>query len=217
VNVLALDCATEALALALRAGARLYTRVVREGLRHAQTVAPQIAQLLAQASLSAAALDLVVVGVGPGSFTGLRIALATAKGLARGCSCALVGVPTLDALAWPRRIWPGLVVPLLDAGKGRVYAALYREGRRASDFLDIAAGDLKAAVGDERAVLLTGPFARDAGPRTGVRSWTLDPAYELPDPAALLELGMTMRGRGEGDAAAPVYLRKSEAEYASRR
>lgn len=214
MNVLAFDSATEALALALRAGPKLYTRVVREGLRHAQTLVPQVEQVLGQASLAAAALNLVVVGVGPGSFTGVRIALATARGLARGASCALVGVPTLDALAWPRRAWPGLVVPVLDAGKGRLYAALYRSGRRVSDFLDAAAGDLRAAVGDERTVLFTGPFAREAGQRAALESWALDPGYEVPDPLALLDLGVEMRGRGEGDDAAPVYLRKSEAEYA---
>jgi tRNA threonylcarbamoyladenosine biosynthesis protein TsaB len=216
VNVLARDTATEAAAVALRAGDRLYSRVAREGLRHAQTLLPQIEQLLAQASIPAAALDLVVVGVGPGSFTGLRIALATARGVARGAACALVGVPTLDALARPLRAWPGLVIPVIDAKKDRVYAAAYREGVRVSEFLDIPAGELTAAVGGGEPVLLTGPFAAEAARCAGLPHWKPDPWHALPDPAALLELGEAASARGEGADPAPVYLRKSEAEYKTR-
>ncbi len=216
MNVLALDTATEASALALRAGDRLYSRIAREGLRHAQTLVPQIEQLLAQATLPAAELDLVVVGVGPGSFTGLRIGLATARGLARGASCALVGVSTLDMLAWPLRIWPGLVVPVVDAKKDRVYAAAYRGGGRVSEVLDVAAAELGAAVGDAEPVLITGPFAAEAARQARAASWTLDASHELPDPLALLELGAAARARGEGGDPAPVYLRKSEAEYKNR-
>jgi len=215
VNVLALDTATEAAAIALRAGDRLYARVAREGLRHAQTLVPQIEQLLAQAAIAGAALDLVVVGIGPGSFTGLRIAIATARGLARGASCALVGVPTLDVLARPLRAWPGLVVPVIDAKKDRVYAASYRGGDRVSEFLDVAAADLGAAVGCGEA-LLTGPFAAETARRAGLGAWTLDLSHGLPDPVALLELGEAAGARGEGADPAPVYLRKSEAEYKTR-
>ena len=216
MNVLALDTATEASALALQAGDRLYSRTAREGLRHAQSLVPQIEQLLAQAALAAAALDLVVVGVGPGSFTGLRIAIATARGLARGAPCDLVGVPTLDVLAWPLRFWPGLVVPVIDAKKDRVYAAAYREGSRVSEFLDLAAAELGAALGDGDPVLLTGPFAGEAARRAAIAAWTLDSSHGLPDPLALLALGAAARARGEGAEPAPVYLRKSEAEYKSR-
>ena len=215
MNVLALDTATEAAAIALRAGDRLYARVAREGLRHAQTLVPQIEQLLAQAAIAGAALDLVVVGIGPGSFTGLRIAIATARGLARGASCALVGVPTLDVLARPLRAWPGLVVPVIDAKKDRVYAASYRGGDRVSEFLDVAAADLGAAVGGGPA-LLTGPFAAEAARRAGLAAWTLDLSHGVPDPVALLELGEAACARGEGADPAPVYLRKSEAEYKTR-
>ncbi len=216
MNVLAVDSATETLAVALRVDTRLYARVAHEGLRHAQALIPQIEQILAQASLAAADLDLVVAGTGPGSFTGLRIALATAKGLARGASCALVGVPTLDAIAWPRRVWPGLVVPVLDAKKERVYAALYREGRRVSEFLDVAAEELIGVIGGESPVLLTGPFAGRLAAIAGVPAWSLDPSYELPDPVALLELGVEAHASGDAAEAAPLYLRKSEAEYSNR-
>ena len=210
MNVLALDSATEALVVALRAGPRLYTRCVREGLRHAQTMVPQVQQVLAQASIPAGALDLVVVGVGPGSFTGLRIALSTAAGLARGAGCPVVGIPTLDAIAWPTQAWPGVVVAVLDARKGRVYAACYRGAGRVSEFLDVAAEDLPGAVDGQQPVLVTGPFAREVGSR--FPSWTLDPAHAEPSGIGLLELGIAASGHGGGAQAVPVYLRKTGAE-----
>jgi tRNA threonylcarbamoyladenosine biosynthesis protein TsaB len=226
-NVLALDTATEAIVLALRCGPRLYVRAAREGLRHAQSLAPQVEQLLAQAGLVASELDLVVAGTGPGSFTGLRIALATARGIARGAGCPLVGVPTLDALAWARRFWPALVVPVIDARKGRVYAAFYLEGRRLGGFVDVAPNELAAAAAAAAAAagvaapapgggaaLLTGPHA--AAPQLPASpAWAVDPAAGLPDPAALLELGWERHARGGAADVEPIYLRRSQAEQAA--
>ncbi len=214
MNILALDCATESLVVALRAGSCVYTRTVREGLRHAQTIAPQVEQTLAQASLQARDLGLIVAGVGPGSFTGLRIALATARGLARGASCPLVGVCTLDALAWPLQTWAGLVVPVLDARRGRVYAALYRSGSRVCEPQDLTTEELAGLTEGERAVVLTGPFAREAGAAAALARCAIDPAHGAPDGVALLDLGAATHERGgQGGDVVPVYLRRSEAEY----
>jgi tRNA threonylcarbamoyladenosine biosynthesis protein TsaB len=226
-NVLALDTATEAIVLALRCGPRVYARAAREGLRHAQSLAPQVEQLLAQAGLAASALDLVVAGTGPGSFTGLRIALATARGIARGAGCRLAGVPTLDALAWSRRFWPALVVPVIDARKGRVYAAFYLAGRRLGGFVDVAPDELAAAAAAAAAAagiaapapgggaaLLTGPHA--TSPQLPASAaWVVDAGAVLPDPAALLELGWERAARGDSADVEPVYLRRSQAEQAT--
>jgi tRNA threonylcarbamoyladenosine biosynthesis protein TsaB len=213
LNALALDSATETLVVALGAGDRLYTRTARQGLRHAQTIVPQVEQLLAQASLGPRDLDLVVAGTGPGSFTGLRIALATARGLARGASCPVVGVCTLDAMAWPLQAWPGLVVPLLDARKGRVYTALYRSGVRVCGLLDATLEELAGLLEGERDVVLTGPHSPTAAQHPSLARCAVDAGHPGPDASGLLELGMAAHGRGEGGDAVPVYLRRSEAEH----
>ncbi|MBA2849685.1 tRNA (adenosine(37)-N6)-threonylcarbamoyltransferase complex dimerization subunit type 1 TsaB [Thermosulfuriphilus ammonigenes] len=87
-------------------------------------------------------ITTVAVSLGPGSFTGLRIGLATAKGLAYALKCNILGIPTLDALASHLPEVQGIVCPLLDAKKSQVYAALYRRGHRISDYLAISPQEL---------------------------------------------------------------------------
>jgi tRNA threonylcarbamoyladenosine biosynthesis protein TsaB len=97
-----------------------------QGGSHARTVLPLIESTLASAGMGLRDLDLIAVSIGPGSFTGLRIGLSVAKGLAMATGLPVVGVPTLEAYAQsagPRR---GLVCPVLDARKGEVYAAAFR-------------------------------------------------------------------------------------------
>jgi tRNA threonylcarbamoyladenosine biosynthesis protein TsaB len=93
---------------------------------HAETLAPVARRILADAGWSISTLDVVVISIGPGSFTGLRVGLSLGKGLAFGRDLALVPVSTLDALAEVAEAEPGeLVCPILDARKGELYAALY--------------------------------------------------------------------------------------------
>jgi len=135
VWLLALDTSTPCTALALG-------RVDREAGTHAlvgaathddrkapasSLLAPRISALLAAAGISAKALGVVVCGVGPGMFTGTRVALATAKGLAFALPCPLFVVSTLAAVAGGAAR-DGAVLALLDARRGEVYAARFMLG-----------------------------------------------------------------------------------------
>ena len=93
-------------------------------LTHSERLLPMVDQTLGLAQLDLDAIGSVVVSIGPGSFTGLRIGLATVKGLAHARPYRLYGVSTLDALAWQQP--EGIVVSLLDARREQVYAAIYR-------------------------------------------------------------------------------------------
>jgi tRNA threonylcarbamoyladenosine biosynthesis protein TsaB len=93
---------------------------------HTETLLPLIGRVLAQAGVTLAEIEGIGVSIGPGSFTGLRIALGTVKGFAYAMGQKVVGVPTLEALARTVSEGAGLVCPLLDARKGEVYAALFR-------------------------------------------------------------------------------------------
>src|SRR5690606_3548539 len=91
--------------------------------RHGETLFPLLAFALEHAGLARTDVDLLAVGIGPGSFTGTRIGVATAKGLAVALDRPLVGVVSLAAIA---RGAPGAwIVPVVDAHKGEVYAAAY--------------------------------------------------------------------------------------------
>jgi tRNA threonylcarbamoyladenosine biosynthesis protein TsaB len=105
-------------------------RVIVEGFlqtrkTHSERLLPLIDFWLREAELSLADLDGIAVTLGPGSFTGLRIGLATAKGLALGAGKPLLGIPTLDALALNLVGVPGFICPILDARKSEVYTAVY--------------------------------------------------------------------------------------------
>ncbi|HSA58226.1 MAG TPA: tRNA (adenosine(37)-N6)-threonylcarbamoyltransferase complex dimerization subunit type 1 TsaB [bacterium] len=100
-------------------------------VRHSERLMPAIEHLLRDAEVAPSEIDLFAVAEGPGSFTGLRIGIAAAQGLALAHGRPVAGVSTLKGLAMNAAVFPGLVVPLLNAFRGEVYFGVYRmEGGR---------------------------------------------------------------------------------------
>jgi tRNA threonylcarbamoyladenosine biosynthesis protein TsaB len=125
--LLALDTATQLVGIALHDGQTILSECSWVGgRRQTAELAPEVALTLRRVDVTPRQLSAVAVAIGPGSFTGLRIGLAFAKGLALAHRIPLVGVPTLDVLAWgqPRRDEPMLA--LLRAGRGRVAGVWYK-------------------------------------------------------------------------------------------
>src|SRR5688572_12718203 len=98
--------------------------------RHGDELFPTIERILARAGATLAGVTRVAVATGPGSFTGLRVAIAAAQGLARGVGAALVGVSTLDVLAYPHAPSKLRTCSLLPASRSEHYAAIYQERHR---------------------------------------------------------------------------------------
>lgn len=96
------------------------------GLTHSEQLLPLIVDLLEQSRISMTDVGGIAIAGGPGSFTGLRIGMATAKALAQGSNIPLLSVPTLEALAYTQCTSGGLVAPVMNARKSEVYAALFR-------------------------------------------------------------------------------------------
>lgn len=128
--VLGINTATETLAVALARGGKVHAEWWSDGAarqRHAEVLLVAMDALLKVADLGRADLGALAVAVGPGGFTGVRTALATAKAVALALDLPLLGVSTLDALALQAAA--ARVSPMIDARKGDVFAALYEEGR----------------------------------------------------------------------------------------
>lgn len=215
MNILALDTSTDILAAALRTEEGWAEAALDLGLRHAERLMDLVDFCLTRAGIGPADLDLLACAEGPGSFTGLRIGMATVKGMALALGKPWVAVPTLDCLAWGLDAWPGAVVPVIDGKKGRVYSAVYRRGLRTTDWLDVPLASLVALLDTCPEALVTGPDAdlleATAMERTGIR---IDGRSRVPAARALAELAR-LRFEKEGGAAddlGPMYLRPSEAE-----
>lgn len=133
--VLAIDTATEVCAVALGEGGRLLGEsVIDAGRSHLEMLLPEIHTLLENHGLATRDIRALAVGTGPGTFSGLRVGIATARGLAQGLRVPLRGSSTLEALAagmveaMPAGTERGDVdiMPVIDAKRGQVFARLYR-------------------------------------------------------------------------------------------
>lgn len=214
---LAIDTSTRLAGVALaRHGQLLAELTWRAEYNHTAQLLPAIDYLLQRGNLKPSDLDAVIVAVGPGSFSGLRVGMSAAKGLAVSLDIPLVGVGTLAVEAYPF-LGPGMAVcPVLDAGRGELAAALFRdmggelaEERPASlcmvEELCAWAREPTLFCG-EHLLAVQGEIARRLGPLAA-----FPPASALVRrPGNLAELGWRRLAKGERDdpaTLAPIYLR----------
>ena len=126
MKILAVDTATNSCSVAVTDDGKLAAEfTTRKNETHSKHLMELIHSVLGNAGFGVGDLDGLAVTVGPGSFTGLRIGISTIKGLAFALDKPVVGISTLEALAWQCGQTPHLICPLLDARKGEVYAATY--------------------------------------------------------------------------------------------
>ena len=199
--------------------------VLNVEVTHSERLLPAIDRALSDARISLEGLGGIAVSIGPGSFTGLRIGLSTVKGLAYATGLPVVGIPTLEAMAWslPAARWQ--VCPVLDARKQEVYAALFRHGRdglvRVMDDTALTPEALCGLIRRPTLFLGNGAevYAALFRERLGERMLLPPLASRGARPACVAELGRVRLLRGERDAPeslVPRYLRPSEAEIRRR-
>ena len=200
--------------------------VLNVEVTHSERLLPAIDRALGEARITLDALGGIAVSIGPGSFTGLRIGLSTAKGLAYATGLPLVGVPTLEAMAWalPAARWQ--ICPVLDARKHEVYAALFRHEadglRRITDDAAMAPEELCRLIRNPTLFLGDGiePYGGLFRERLGDKMLLPPLASRGARPACVADLGRQRLLRGERDAPeslVPRYLRPAEAELRRRR
>lgn len=138
--LLALDTTTTVLSVALGDEEKLWAEYLLNVRKtHSQCLMPLIVSLFQDSGVKKEEVEGIAVAVGPGSFTGIRIGMATALGLSLGLGIPVVGVMTLDALAESLSYFSGLICPLLDARKEEFYTALYRGGGEGLEIIEPAA------------------------------------------------------------------------------
>jgi tRNA threonylcarbamoyladenosine biosynthesis protein TsaB len=220
--LLAIDTATRMAGLALYDQAKHWVpgeEVWHSVNRHTVEVMPRLVRLLEQQGVQPGDLDGLVVSQGPGSFTGLRIGLSVAKGLALAHDLPLVGVPTLEVVARPHMAQRRPILAILQAGRRRICVARYtrRRGRwrREGEFQLTTLDELCDTI--ETKTLFCGEIkAGDVEmlqDRLEDRAIIASPAAAVRRPATLAELGWERLSRGDSDDAAalsPIYLQNPQ-------
>ena len=192
------------------------------GKRHAESLAPASEFTCKQARVSLSEIGVVAVDLGPGLFTGLRVGIATAKAIAQALRVPMIGVSSLDLLAFPARFSPRLIAAVLDARRGEVFSALYRQvpgGLQRLTEPQVGSPDELAseivARGEE--VLMVGDGAQRYSalfrPLADVE--LVEPELVHPSARALVQLSHAQALREEWVQPwelAPLYLRRPDAE-----
>lgn len=228
--VLALDTsAAVAVALVGEDGSRLASRASDERRRHAESLGPLIAEVLAEAGVDRADLTAVVAGTGPAPFTGLRVGLVTARTLALALGVPVLGVPSLDALAVQAVSDLGLtpgdeVLATSDARRREVYWARYRviahEGHGGVPVVETVAGPDVARAGFVAQAHL-GDRSSGAGPVHVVGEGAMlypdflpiaEDAPLVPDATVLARIALVRRAEGLDQPSEPLYLRRPDVQ-----
>ena len=227
--VLGLETGSASASIGLVNDGRIVTSLARGVKSHGADLPALVDELLGLAGIRIRDLSAIAIGIGPGSFTGLRIGLSYAKGLVVGARLPIVGVPSLDAIALCGSVSPlarpGIsICSILDARKGEIYVSLYQV---VTDALEKRTGDLVVPL-DEFASRITGEVlfvgeskaedARVLAVRNGGRA-TVAGAAELRHQGSFIAaLGAARVARNDVDEAAtlePLYVRASGASVKS--
>ncbi|NJK81014.1 MAG: tRNA (adenosine(37)-N6)-threonylcarbamoyltransferase complex dimerization subunit type 1 TsaB [Chloroflexaceae bacterium] len=213
--LLAIDTSTALTGLACYDASGLLAECVWEsGRNHTAQVLPQCAMLLHHLQRTPADVQAVAVALGPGSWSGLRVGVSLAQGMALAGNLALIGITTLDALAYQHQRPRVTVYPLIRLGRERFATATYQSGktwRRTSDYQNVTLADLSATITDT--TLFCGDIDSEVTEHLqqalGQRAHFPSAAANLRRPGFLAELAWQRWQAGDLDAPGqlePLYL-----------
>lgn len=223
--VLGIDTATKVAGAAVINQERLISeRFIHNLKTHSQNIIPMIQQVMEDAGIVPGGLNGIVVTGGPGSFTGLRIGMSVAKTMGMALNIPVIGVSTLETLAWNVFRSEGIICPILDARKSEVYTCIYRSAASGlEEMIRPAALSVECLIQEVLKFEEKVTFLGDAVPvygevikeKVGERARFGSMINSFPRAAAAAELGLRKLAENkEVDSTflQPVYLRKSEAE-----
>jgi tRNA threonylcarbamoyladenosine biosynthesis protein TsaB len=224
VRILSIDSSTETASCAVVEDNKLLGEInFNNEKQHSVVLMSMIDQLLTGIHLDINSIDGYVVSKGPGSFTGLRIGMSTAKGLAMGSNKPLISVSSLDSLAYNLAYAEGIICPILDALRNNVYTRLFRwkdnNLEALTDYLAISLDELVVLLHKyNEPVYFIGDAIykhKDYLSKTIQRAFFAPPHLNLTRSSSLGELGLRLLQQGVNEdinISTPIYLRKSQAE-----
>jgi tRNA threonylcarbamoyladenosine biosynthesis protein TsaB len=218
--LLAIDTSTQWIGLALYDGTLVLAESIWQAhARHTVELAPAVQDLIRRSGLASHQLQAIAVALGPGSFTGLRIGLAIAKGMALALRIPVVGIPSLDVVAVAQPVRDVPMIAVLQAGRGRLaavnYSAASGQWLAQGEPRVTNAADLSASI--HKPTLVAGELTSDERQvlaRKRVNVILPSPAQSLRRPSYLAELGWKRWQAGQVDeviSLAPIYLHVAEA------
>ncbi len=221
MRILAIESSAKAASVALTEGGALISQYFQaSGLTHSRTLLKMAEDLLSNLELTVRDVDAVAVAKGPGSFTGIRIGVAAAKGLCWGGDRPVIGVSTLEAMAWHGADREDVVVaPAMDARRGQIYNALFRfDAGRPVRLCEDRAVALEEIAGEAKKAKKTYFFVGDGAKLCYNRFLEAGLPALLPPEPLLFQSAWGVARAAEGRTPepgfdlAPNYLRLSQAE-----
>jgi len=225
LKILGIDTSTRICSLGLVREKEMLIEYNLNGLKkkHSSILIPAIKDMLKTVDLEIEEIEGIAISIGPGSFTGLRIGLGVAKGLAYACSLPLLGISTLDALAYSLKGMPYLICPILESKQNEIYSAVFRGGDNLEKILDYKCEDIYSLLTRiarlKEKIIFLGEGAKKyqeiIEKKMGSNALFAGSQLFFPRGLNIAFLGLEKLRKGRKDnitTLSPLYLRKSEAE-----
>lgn len=222
MKILGIETATETCSVCFAEGEEKILGEISytAGMLHSSKLLPAIAFLTKEMNISTQEINAIAISIGPGSFTGLRVGMAAAKGLAFALDVPIVGIPTLEALAYQCVPTELTICPVLDAKKKEIYTALYKWNKKKGlvktlDERAISFNEL-AALTQENVILIGDALIAYADKIDFPKNFTSVPlarCYPRASSVAVLGLARLKKGKQDNlDKLKPFYVRMPDAE-----
>lgn len=213
--ILGIEAATRVASVTVISDEKILAEITQEAkLTHSETLLPQIEQVLKIANVEK--VDAVAVSIGPGSFTGLRIGLATAKALSYAWRTKIIGVPTLQAISYHFPTNNAVIIPMLDAQKNRAYFQKFRKCQPLSEIEVKNIDEIVTSAGEiDSEVFLCGEVLNKIKVELPQNVKIAPINCKMPRAVNVAMCGKDLIDAGEISNVMnmePLYIRRSEAE-----
>ena len=224
MNILAFDTVSSSFSVALKSDNSII-EINKENIKnHTSELIPILNDFLKENKLSLDNIDCIVLGIGPGSFTSIRIAFATIKSICYAKNIKIIGVSSLESLYQNIKSFDGLKLALIEARKGSVYANIYRDNKKIKENLDLTYNeliDLIDSISNENEIITLCGDGFSKNKEIFLESLKnykindLDNSFNIIKASNSIILSESRFKAGDFDnifSLSPLYLRKSEAE-----